>query len=607
MRASKSAENSRVAFLVIAGFTIAALYLARVVFVPLALALLFAILLTPAVALLERIKFPRILAVLVIVISLLGILGFLGWKTSRQFVDVVGQLPAYRDTLKEKIHAAKGLQSQNINKASDTVKELEKEIATEAPGSTAAARAPGPLGSSPTRPLIVEQVIPPNPLASVQETLGPLATAAVVTIFTIFIIMGREDLRNRFIRLAGGGRLPVMTQAMDEASSRINRYLFLQLVVNVGYGAIIAGALYLIGIPNASLWGVSAAILRFLPYLGPPLAALMPIVLSLAVFPGWHHALETMGVFLVLELVVSNFVEPLLYGTHVGLSALAILVAAVFWALIWGFPGLLLSTPLTVCLVVMGRYVPSLAFFSVLLGDEPVMSPAAQYYQRLLASDQSEARKILDEYRKEKSLEDLYSSVIIPALILAEQDRHENELDDDTQNFIYQTTREFVEELGAEFSKQRSESKSEGAAEASAGEPETSSGLRVTCIPARDDADDVVAMMLSQLLELAGHRSQGLRIGMTSEMLAEIKNAKPNLVCISALPPFAVDHARTLYTKLRAESPDLQIDICLWNFEGDPVATATRLRLGTGHRIYTTLEQVLRDVEFKKENIAPSS
>src|SRR5208282_4052945 len=326
--------------------------------------------------------------------------GLLGWRSSQQFVDFTDQFPTYKAVLQDKIHFLKGSSSQSFNKASDTVKELETEMGAPDSGPSPAnqtRKTPAALGSSSSRPLAVAVVPPTNPFQSVENLFGPLATSGVVIIFTIFILAGREDLRNRLIRLASGGRLNLLTQALDEATQRINRYLLLQLAVNSGYGLVIFTALHFIGIPNASLWGVAAAILRFLPYVGPPLAALMPVFLSLAVFPGWGHALATAGLFLVLELIVSNVLEPLLYGAHLGLSPLAILVAAVFWTLIWGFPGLVLSTPLTVCLVVMGRYVPSMSFLNIVLGDGPALPPHAQYYQRLLAADQNEARQVLEQ------------------------------------------------------------------------------------------------------------------------------------------------------------------------------------------------------------------
>ena len=608
-RASASSENSRLLGVVAAVVVIATLYFARVVFIPLALALLFSLMLTPPVAFLERIKLPRILAIFLVVVILVGLMGLIGWKTSRQFVDFTNQLPTYRKTLQDKIHFLRGSSSQSsLNKASDTFKELSKEIGAVAPGSSRANEArktPAAPGSSTSRPMAVEVVPPSNPLEYVENLLGPLATASVVIIFTVFILAGREDLRNRLIRLAGGGRLNIMTQALDEATERINRYLFLQLAVNSGYGLVIFTALHFIGIPNASLWGVSAAILRFLPYVGPPMAAVMPIVLSLAVFPGWHHALATAGFLFVLELIVANVVEPLLYGAHVGLSPLAILVAAVFWTLIWGFSGLVLSTPLTVCLVVMGRYVPSLSFLNVLLGDEPVLSPHAQYYQRLLAADQNEARHVLEQYLKEKSLEELCSSVLIPALALAEQDRHRNELDEGTQNFIYQSTREIVEELGDTSTEPLTERTAENSSELSISETEETGRGDVLCIPARDDADDVVAMLLARLLVRQGHRAQSIQIGTTAEMLSQVTELNPGVVCISALPPFAVNHARAFYTKLRTQSPDLHIVICLWHFEGDPQKAAARLKLAPGHGFFTTLPQVLQHIGLRAQTIAP--
>jgi predicted PurR-regulated permease PerM len=539
-----------------------------------------------------------------VVAVVVGLLGAIGWKASQQFVDLTNQLPIYRDTLQDKIDEFKNLKSQNFNNASETVKEFAKDVGAAASGSSTPAnakKAPAALGSSPSRPLSVEFVPPANPLQSVENMLGPLATVGVVIIFTIFMLMGREDLRNRLIKLAGHGRLNAMTQALDETTRRIHRYLLLQLVVNAGYGLVIGISLRLLGVPNASLWGVSAAILRFLPYVGPPMAALMPILLSLAVFPDWYHALATAGLFLVLEVTVANVVEPLLYGAHLGLSPLAILVAAVFWTLIWGFPGLVLSTPLTVCLVVIGRYVPSMNFLNVLFGDDPGLSPHAQYYQRLLATDQNEARQILENYLKEQSLEELYGSVVIPALSMAEQDRHRGELDEETQTFIYQSTREIVEELSEAATGRDSEDPTSGASAFPESDNEDSFRMNVLCVPARDDADDLIAMMLSQVLQKHGQMAESISLRTMSEMLSQVAEANPGIVCISALPPFAFNHARDLYAKLRARFPELRIVVCLWNFDGDRDKAATRLKLAKGDQFFTSLPQVLDGISSRKE------
>jgi predicted PurR-regulated permease PerM len=604
-RTSVPLENSRLLGIVAAVVVIATLYFARVVFIPLALALLLSLVLTPPVAFFEKIKLPRVLAIILVVVVLFGLMGLIGWKTSQQFVDLTSRLPAYKKTLEDKIHSLKGSSSGTLNKASDTVKELSKEIGGAAPGSppaNEAKKAPPALGSSLARPVAVEIVPPTNPLQSVENLLGPLGTAGVVVLFTIFILADREDLRNRLIRLAGGGRLDIMTQALDEATQRINRYLLLQLLVNSGYGLLIFTALHFIGIPNAALWGAAAAVLRFLPYVGAPMAALMPIILSIAVFPGWRHALLTAGLFLVLELVVANVVEPLLYGAHVGLTPMAILVAAVFWTLIWGFAGLVLSTPLTVCLVVMGRYVPSLSFLNVVLGDEPVLPPHAHYYQRLLAGDQSEAKQVLEQYLKEKPLEELYDSVVIPALRLAEQDRHRNGLDEATQIFVYQSTREIIEEL-AETPADPPTEATEKSSELSLSEIEGAGPIDVLCIPARDEADDVVGTLLAQLLRRNGHRAQSIPIGTTAEMLSQVAELNPGVVCISALPPFAVNHARALYAKLRMQSPGLYVALCLWHFEGDVQKATNRLKLRKGHGFFTTLPQVLQSITFREDKI----
>jgi predicted PurR-regulated permease PerM len=498
-------DTAKLLSVVAAVLVVAALYFARVVFIPLTLAVLLTILLAPVIALLEKIKLPRTIAILLVLVCLFSVAGVVGWKASQQLEDLSDELPTYQQTLEEKIQALKSSQPKGLGKASDVMKALEKEVVTSTvPGSSKAVDAKKPVpGSSPSRPMAVEIVPPTNPLESVENLLGPLATSGVVVIFTIFMLAGREDLRNRFIRLAGAGQLNAMTQALDEATGRINRYLFLQLLVNIVYGVIVGTSLYFIGIPNAWLWGLVAGVLRFLPYAGPPIAALAPIVLSLALFPGWNHALITLGMFVALEMIVSNLAEPMLYGAHVGLSALAILVAAVFWTLIWGFPGLVLSTPLTVCLVVLGRYVPSLGFLNIVLGDEPVLSPEAQFYQRLLAADQDEARRIVEDFLKEHSPEELYTGVLIPALSLAEQDRHRNELEEETQNFIFQSTREIVEEMKSE----QSEALSLEDAPVKA---------RVLCVPARDEADEIVAWLLSDTLENEGYtrrafQSQAMR------------------------------------------------------------------------------------------------
>ncbi|HEX3374616.1 MAG TPA: AI-2E family transporter [Edaphobacter sp.] len=568
---------------------VAALYLGRSVFIPLALALLLALLLGPVMTFLCKLRLPRIVAIAIVGIALGSVAFGFGWKMSAEFTDLADKLPVYKMTLEQKIHALSGLRSRSLSKVSQTVDDLETELVKSSSGTAEEAptkRPPAP-GSSPARPMAVKLVPSSNPLDSIGSVLGVMGSAGMVVIFTIFVLLGREDLRNRFIHLSGGGRLKVMTQALDEATSRVQRYLFLQSAVNAIFGVIVGVGLYLIGIPDAWLWGLVAAVLRFLPYVGAPAAAAVPILLSLAIFPGWGHALGTMAFFFSLEVIVANFVEPFLYGTQVGLSTLAILIAAVFWTLIWGFPGLILSTPLTVSLVVMGRYVPSLNFLKVLLGDEPEISRSDLYYQRLLASDQNEARQVLEQYLEGKSLGELYSEVLIPALGLIEQDRHRNELDEATLNFIMQSTRESIEEIG-----------DLNGVSASAGESVVSNGRAssVVCLPARDEADELVGLLLSQLLQNDHIECHSVSVGTSSEMMSAISALNPDVVCISALPPFAIEYARNLYLKVRAQFPDVDIVVCLWAYGGDLDKMHRRLKIADGHRVLVTMPDVIEHV-----------
>src|SRR6202140_3416187 len=453
-RTSPAKDISRILILVAAVVVITALYFARVMLVPLALAVLFTFVLAPLVSVLERIRIPRFLAIFLVVGIAVSGIGIMGWTVGNQLIDVTNQLPSYKTNIKEKIDAIHNPKNRRLDKAADAMKELGKEIAENptAPTESAASslKNSGNNKSTAQPKALPVQVFQPasNPLESLNSVIPPLGSAVIVVVLTIFMLAGREDLRNRLIGLVGRGHLNVMTQALDDAGSRVSRYLLLQLVINAFFGVVIGLGLYFIGIPNSMLWGVVAGLLRFLPYVGSPLASVLPILLSLAIFPTWTGPVATIGLYLIVEILVGNFLEPLIYGAHTGISSFAILFAAIFWTLIWGPIGLLLSTPLTVCLVVLGRHVPALSFLNIMLGDQPVLPPEAHYYQRLLASDQAEAKEVLEDYLTTKSLEDLYDSVMIPALALAEQDRHHDDLEEITEQFICKSTKELLDELG---------------------------------------------------------------------------------------------------------------------------------------------------------------
>ena len=583
---------------VVAVVAIATLYFARVVLIPFALALLFTFILTPVVRLIERSHFGRVPSTLLVAILSVATFGAISWTVTKQLGDVVNQLPDYKSNIKSKLDYLHLSSHHTFESASRTMSEISKDLASSpAPahsGSASGTQSTITRTAPEARPVAVELVKSPVlPLESLQSVLGLLASALIVTVFTIFMLIRREDLRNRLISLAGEGRLHLVTQALDDASERVSRYLLLQFLVNTCYGIFIGVCLYFIGVPAAILWGAIAGILRFLPYIGPPLGALMPVVLSLAVFSGWQGPLITFSLFVVTELIVSNLIEPILYGAHTGLSSLAILVAAIFWTAIWGPIGLVLSTPLTVCLVVLGRHVSRLSFLHVLLGDEPVLTPDSRFYQRLLATDHDEARQVLQKYLEGSTLLELYDSVLIPALSLAEQDRHQNRLEDATEKFICQSTLELIDEfsgLPADDS-----ASADGPVEPSmaAGQSSPGHAYKVICVPARDEADEIVGAMLAQLIERAGHEAQCVPLGSAAEMLAQVKEEKPDFICISALPPFAIAHARAFYARLLAQAPNVRIDIGLWNFSGDPLKVSHRLALKEGSRVCTKLAEFI--------------
>jgi hypothetical protein len=366
-------------------------------------------------------------------------------------------------------------------------------------------------------------------------------------------------------------------------------------------------------LPHALLWGALAGILRFIPYIGAPTAALLPTVFSVAVYTGWTPTLLIMAVFFCMEVLTANFIEPHVYGKQTGLSPLAILVAAVFWTLIWGPIGLILSVPLTVCLVVVGSHVPSLKFLTVLLGDQPVMRPEAHYYQRLLASDPQEACQVLEAYLKDKSVDDLYDRVVVPALGLFEQDRHRNALDQETVNFISETALEQVEEIGlrsdeipaADEPAQVAETVIPSMSADKQPQPGAVASMHVVCIAVRDDSDEVVAVMLEQMLRRAGHTAKTIPPGSADHVLAEAFAEKPDLVCLSALPPYAMSYARTLYDAIHSRQPDLRIVVGLWNHSGD-LAKAARVITGDEQNpICTTLAEAVARVTFFEPSTNP--
>ncbi|MGB7191063.1 MAG: AI-2E family transporter, partial [Acidobacteriaceae bacterium] len=407
----------------------------------------------------------------------------------------------------------------------------------------------------------------------------------MILIFTFYMLVKHENLRNRLLLLAGRGRISIMSQAMNEAAARISRYLVMNVLLNAAYGVLFGVSLYFLGIPNATLWGALMGILRMVPYAGTLAGGISTIAFTLAVFPGWLHALWVLLLFAGLEFVVANFIEPHIYGRRTGISAFALLIMAVVWTLLWGWPGLIVSTPLTVCLIVMGRYIPQMSFLNILLGEDAELSPEAHFYERLLAMDQSEAHQIAEDFLDRHTLLELYDRVILPALILSEQDRHKGVLDSVHGSWLHQSVTELVAELTDYQRPPEGPSGSEGVA---------ARAHPVVCVPAEDDVDEIAATMLAQLLEQCGYGTMLLSTrSLTPEILSRLAEDPETVLCISAVPPFAFAQARRLAQSLRDSLPRNPILVGLWGGDGDGETLLARFGNARPNAVPTTLDAAI--------------
>ena len=591
---------SRLFFVIVVTLAIAFLYLAKVLLLPLAFAILFAFLLAPLVTGLENIHIPRPLAAAIVILGFATLLASAGWTLFSQLVAITNDLPAYRENITAKMSAIRSPSDSAFSRARREIEELSDELKIPDPtfiqtDESGGSREKKQLGSTPQHPVQVREVAStPGRFDQLGAVLGPSTTAFLSVVLTFFVLLQRKDLRNRMIRLTGDHNLRVMTEALNDASRRVSRYFSLQLTVNVIYGSIISVALSLIGLPHALLFGALAAICRFVPYIGWPTATLMPTVLSMAVFHGWTKSISIILLFLCLEIIVFNYAEPRIYGRHIGLSSLAILVAASFWTLIWGPIGLVLSVPLTVCLVVMGRHIPSLEFLTVLLGDQPEVPLSSCFYQRLLARDEHEAAEMLAKSLKDTALEDVYDSILIPALVMSEEDRMHQDLEDSTIRFIREATKDLIEEFGVRDTLEMMTSSEAGGATAVA--EGTAHQMKGLCIPVSDEADSLAALMVAQVLARGGVNSFVSPARRLIEALAAVSAEEPDFVILCGLPPFAMARSQRLYRSLRVRYPELKIMIGIFNYPDDILAAARAIGDQEEIHILTKLSEVLAEI-----------
>ncbi len=578
---------------------IGALYFARQILIPFALAILCAFLLNPAVKRLQILRIPRVAAVLITMIVAFGALAGIGWIVTDQLVEIINDLPQYRNNIDEKMAALRA--PSGASRLFATLQDLGKELTTTPPSKVSpvaprkparSARSQGALDAasdgSPVKVEVIEP--PPNALQSVRNflgpLLGPLETMGIVLVFALFMLIDQEDLRNRLLRLLGSNQLHRTTKALDDAAQRVSRYLMMQFLVNASLGAIVALGLYFIGVRSFLLWGVLTVFLRFVPYVGILVAGALPFLLAVATTDSWRAPVLVITLFFVCELITGNLIEPMVYGAHTGLSSVAILAAIVFWTALWGPVGLILSTPLTVCLSVLGRYSPHLEFLNVLLGDEPVLTPEALFYQRLLALDSHEALTMAESFLRDRTLIELYDEVIVPALAMAEQDRHSGQMEAKRERFVIQSINEIVTEVAEAFETPKSKAKQvlplplkENARQE----------CRVFCFAAHDAADELTSAMLAQLSTNAGFPTLSFPYLEEPEQLLEgLAPQACDVVCVSSVPPLALTHARKTGEAIRAMFPEVTLLVGLWGQPSTTTRVTERLQTATGGFVVTS-------------------
>ncbi len=551
---AESGASAAASHLVIATLVIVFLYFGRDIFQPLVISALLAFILTPLIRRLRGWQLPRIPAVLLSVFIAIAVLAGLSATIVMQVSQLAEVLPKYESNLRAKIHAINGgsLTTSALEKASGTLKGLQTEInAPAAAVSAAPEQKPMPVEVRQLAPTGLQSI-----LDLVQTMLSPVANAALTILFLIFILLQREDIRDRFLRLVGTDDLQRNTAALDDAATRLSRFFLLQTIVNAGFGLVIGLGLTVIGIPNAALWGILAALLRFVPFIGAIVAAVLPMVLAAAVDPGWYLVIATAALFIISETLAGNVIEPLLYGKHTGLSPLAIVIAAMFWALLWGPVGLLLATPLTVCLVVLGSHIEAFQFIAVLLGDEPALEQEESFYQRLLSGNATEAADQAEKQLKEVSLSAYYDGVPMQALALAQADAVLGKLPAEKQLAMRDTVAEVVDAL-ADYG------------DGDAGEHGVS--RPVLCIASRSPLDEAAALMLVHLLEkrgLTAHSQPFADAAMTKAVTVDDTNAP--LVCLSYFGAGANPaHVRYLIRRLKRRMPMTKFLACYWLLGAD--------------------------------------
>ncbi len=534
---------------------------------PLALAILLSFALVPISKLLERTRMPRVPAVVITVLLVMGGLSFVTYHVGLQLNNLAYELPKHEDNLKEKIGRMQPKGETAISQISKVASDL---------GNTIHPQEDRKIQE-------VRMVQEPDFRAQAEKTLGPylegLGSASIILILLLYLMINREDMSDRLIRVFGKGKISLTTRTIEEVGQRISKYLVMFAVMNTAYGLVIGLGLWAIGIPYALLWGFLAGALRFIPYAGPAAAFALPMLFTYASTPGLVKPLEVLGLFAVVEILAMMVLEPIIYGKTTGISALALLVAAMFWTWLWGAVGLLLSTPLTVCMAVLGKYVPTLSFFATFLREEVDLDPGVRFYQRLLAVDQDGATSVIETILKKRPRADVFDHVLIPTLSLAERDFNRNDIDEREQAFIHRVTRDVLADLdGQPEMDLASLSAASGATPASVIGAAPAAPLKILALPANDATDVLVLEMLAVLMEPSGIPIQIVEeVETPLKVVERVEHDSPDVVLISHLPPDGLTAARYLVRRIRARHPRVTIVVGRWDQASESEAAAERL------------------------------
>jgi len=615
-----SPDAAHLLTVVVCVVTVSALYLAREVLVPITLAILLSFVLAPVVRLLRRLKLPRVLAVLLAVLLALGIITLIGSVIGGQIASLARDAPRYQSAIQEKVDS---LQSTVFGRISEFSRRLNNEASSHAeqppaPGPTPTLPGAGTQQNGGPRPVPVE--IRPGESSTldlvqkfVSPVLGPLETTFIVLIVSIFILLQQEDLRDRLIRLFGSGDLHRTTEALDDAGRRLSKYFLAQLMVNSCFGVLVGLGLFLIGVPSPIVWGILAALFRFVPYVGPILAAGLPLLLAAGTAPGWSMVAWTAALFLITEPIIGQVVEPMVYGHSTGLSPVSVIVAAIFWTWLWGPIGLILATPLTLCLVVLGRHVERLEFLDVILGDRPALTPVQNFYQRILAGDADEALAQAETLLQERSLTAYYDEVALQGLRMAADDMERGVLPPDRLERIKNAVSGLVDDLSdvpdrdpppekapdpdstrpAGVNVPEQAAPHEPAPDLTLPPPAARAGAwasetPVLCLAGRGPLDEAASAMLAQLLTKHG---LGARVvpheASSREQVSRLDTAGVAMVCISYLDiSGSPAHLRYLLRRLKRRMPDVPLLVGLWP-EGEAVLTDAAQARAVGADYYT--------------------